>query len=114
MALEITVDKNENYSVITIEGEIDLYSSPDVRSVLLNLIKNKSKQIYVNLEKVNYMDSSGVATFIEGLQMVNRYRGRFALLALKDNVREVFKLTRLDKIFEIFDNIDIALLNKKD
>jgi anti-sigma B factor antagonist len=107
--LDISVKKKDNYSVILIEGDIDLYSSPDVRTVLLNLVKKKTKQLYVDLEKVRYMDSSGVATFIECLQMVNRYQGKFALLSLKENVREVFKLTRLDKIFDIYENMNDAL-----
>ena len=109
MALDISIEKNEKYALLSIEGDIDLYSSPEVRTALLNMIKKKTKKIYVDLQNVTYMDSSGVATFIEGLQMTNRYKGRFALIALKDNVREVFKLTRLDKIFEIYDNLNAAL-----
>lgn len=109
MALDITIDKNEHCAVISIAGDIDLYSSPEVRTALLNLIKKKASPILVDLAGVSYMDSSGVATFIEGLQMVTKYQGRFALVSLRENVKEVFKLTRLDKIFEIHENLEAAL-----
>ena len=111
MALDINVQLNDNYAIVSVKGDIDLYSSPDVRTTLLGLIKKKTSAIYVNLEKVTYMDSSGVATFIEGLQKINKYKGKFALYLLQDNVREVFKLTRLDKIFEIYDSLETALVN---
>ena len=101
MSLEIRTEKNEQSVVLHIKGEVDLYSSPKVRKEIMDQVKRKPQVILVNLEGVRYMDSSGVATLIEGLQQCKKVKTRFALFGLQDNVREVFELTRLDKIFEI-------------
>jgi anti-sigma B factor antagonist len=107
--LEIKIDISDNTALVSISGEVDLYSSPTVRKEILNLTKKKIPTILVDLKEVNYMDSSGVATLIEGLQLSNKYDGRFALVGLNPNVREVFELTRLDKIFDIYKDVDSAL-----
>jgi anti-sigma B factor antagonist len=107
--LEIKIDISDNVAFVHVTGEVDLYSSPAVRKELLNLTKKKIPIILIVLKKVSYMDSSGVATLIEGLQLTNKYQGRFALIGLNPNVREVFELTRLDKIFDIYKDVDSAL-----
>ena len=109
MNLEINTEIVDQNVFVNIEGEVDLYSSPKVRTKIFDLVKKKVPVILINLEKVKYMDSSGVATLIEGLQQCNKYNGRFALFGLQDNVREVFELTRLDKIFEIHSDRESAL-----
>ncbi|MBN2412040.1 STAS domain-containing protein [candidate division KSB1 bacterium] len=111
MNLEITTEEIDQKVFVNIKGEVDLYSSPEVRKKIFDLVKKKAPVILINLEKVKYMDSSGVATLIEGLQQCNKYNGRFALYGLQDNVREVFELTRLDKIFEIYSDRESALKN---
>jgi anti-sigma B factor antagonist len=107
--LEIKTQTKKSITLLSIKGEVDLYSSPEVRKTILNLTKKQAPAILVNLEEVNYMDSSGVATLIEGLQLCNKYKGHFALAGLRDNVREVFELTRLDKIFQIHKDVQSAL-----
>ncbi len=109
MNLVITTEEIDQKVFVNIEGEVDLYSSPEVRKKIFDLVKKKAPVILINLEKVKYMDSSGVATLIEGLQQCNKYNGRFVLFGLQDNVREVFELTRLDKIFEIYSDRESAL-----
>ena len=101
MSLEIRTEIQESIAIIHIDGEVDLYSSPMLRKEMMNVIKEKHPVIAINLGNVRYMDSSGVATLIEGLQHCGKYDGRFVLAALQNNVKEVFELTRLDKIFEI-------------
>ena len=113
MNLEINTEVVDQKVFVNIEGEVDLYSSPKVRKKIFDLVKKKVPVILINLEKVKYMDSSGVATLIEGLQQCNKYNGRFALFGLQENVREVFELTRLDKIFEIHSDRESALNKKK-
>ena len=80
-----------------------------MRETIIKYTKSKTPAILVNLSDVKYMDSSGVATLIEGLQQSKKYDGRFILVGLLPNVREVFELTRLDKVFEIRNDIQSAL-----
>ena len=67
------------------------------------------KAIVVNLGGVTYMDSSGVATLVEGLQLVNDYKGKLYMCHVQGVVNDVFELSRLDKVFTIFPNESDAL-----
>lgn len=107
--LKIDIAEQNNAAILNIEGEIDLYSSPKVREALLKLAEKKHLLIIVNLEKVSYMDSSALATLIEGWQKSAGYGGKFRLAALQDSVKDVFELSNLDKVFEIFTTVDEVL-----
>jgi len=107
--LEIKVTEKDDVTFVYICGEVDLYSSPQVRSVLMKQAERKAPLLIIHLSDVGYMDSSGVATFIEALQHVNRYGGRMALVGMVEEVREVFQLTRLDKVFEIHQHLNTVL-----
>ena len=109
MNLEIKTEKKSDAVIVHIRGEVDLYSSPEVRKTIMSLVKKKAPLIIINLAKVHYMDSSGIATLVEGLQQTGKYQGKFAITCLKSGVREVFELSRLDKVFDIFENEEQAL-----
>lgn len=102
--LEIQTKTKNSTVIIGIQGDVDLYSSPQVRKIILDQIKKKIRAIFVNLEKVNYMDSSGVASLVEGLQRIKEYGGNLFIYNLQGAVRDVFELSRLDKVFNIFEN----------
>jgi anti-sigma B factor antagonist len=87
--------------VIHVEGDVDLYSSPKLREAILDSVRGKLSPIVVNLAGVTYIDSSGVATLVEGLQLSNKYDGKFRLVGLSERVSEVFQLARLQQVFEI-------------
>ena len=111
MNLKINENIDNSLAYYQISGEVDMYSSPLVRKAIMKAAKQEIKIILVNLEKVTYMDSSGVATLIEGLQFSKRYGGQVILAGLQENVRQVFELTKLDKIFTIY--ADIAAAEKE-
>jgi len=93
----------EGVSIVDLEGEIDLYKSPEVRSEIGKLIEKKKKSVLVNFQKVTYIDSSGLATMIDAFQKMRAYGGRLALSSMAKPVRSVFEVSRLDKFFQIFD-----------
>lgn len=110
MKLNIEIENQINNSVIIkVFGEVDLYTSPDLRKQILAVTKSRPPLIIVDLQHVSYMDSSGVATLVEGLQQVNKYKGKFNITHLRSGVREVFELSRLDRVFDIFDSVELAL-----
>jgi anti-sigma B factor antagonist len=106
--LEIKKRKEEKVTILEIEGEVDLYSSPGLRTELLGLTNTKTKAVLVDLSNVKYMDSSGVATLVEALQQVGKYGGKLKLVNLREAVKDVFELSRLDKVFDIYQNLDEA------
>jgi len=87
--------------VLELSGELDYHSSPELREKLTELTAKQAPKILVNLGGVDYMDSSGIATFVEAFQKAKRYQGRLVLAALTATVRGVFEIAKLDSIFEI-------------
>jgi anti-sigma B factor antagonist len=96
--------------IFDITGDIDLAHSPAMRKVLLVEIKEKrTPKVLLNLKNVRYIDSSGIATLVEGLKASRDNGSRMILFGLNPSVREVMELSRLQKIFEIYDTEELAL-----
>ena len=99
----------EHPNVLPLRGEIDLHVSPRISSSLNAMIKEKPAHLVVDLSEVSYIDSSGLAVLIEGMQNVNGYGGKFSLAGLQDSVRPIFEIARLDQVFRIFPDVEGAL-----
>ena len=96
--------------VLDVVGDIDLYNSPAVRKALLSALREKrAPRVVVNLTAVRYIDSSGVASLVEGLKISRELGSRFVLFGLSSAAREVFELSRLIKVFEVVDDEAKAL-----
>jgi len=104
--------RTDQPNVLPLEGEIDLHVSPEVAESLRSMIAKKPKQVVVDLSKVTYLDSSGLAVLIEGLQKVQEYGGRFAIVGMQESVKHIFDIARLDQVFQIFPDVDTALAAK--
>ena len=97
-------------TILDITGDIDLAHSPAMRKALLQEIKEKkTPKVFLNLEKVRYIDSSGIASLVEGLKASRDQGSRLILYGLSKTVREVMELSRLQKIFEIHESEAQAL-----
>ncbi|MEA3206959.1 MAG: anti-sigma factor antagonist [Chthoniobacter sp.] len=88
--------------ILALAGEIDLHRSPEVKQTLQPLIDQKMPCILIDMSGVTYIDSSGLAAFIEALQRVLGYGGKFGLFGLRQSVRNIFEIARLDQVFQIF------------
>lgn len=95
--------------MIALEGEIDLHESPNVREALRALIEQKMPRIFVDMTEVGYIDSSGIAVLIDAMQRIQAYGGKLAIFGIRDNVRSVFEIARLDQVFRIFPDKKAAL-----
>lgn len=91
-----------NPEVVALEGEIDLHESPQVIERLNPLIAKKLPSIHLDLSRVSYIDSSGLAAFIDAMQRIQAYGGEFALVAMRESVRKIFEISRLDQVFKIY------------
>src|SRR5207245_11383081 len=92
----------EQPNVLPLEGEIDLHVSPEVAESLRTMIAKKPKVVVVNLTKVTYFDSSGLAVLIDGMQKVQEYDGQFALAGVQESVQHILEIARLDQVLQIF------------
>ena len=96
-------------NVLPLEGDIDLHVSPAVREVLNAVIKKKPKRIVMDLSRVTYIDSAGIAVLIRAMQEVEAYGGKFFLSGLQETLRSIFEISRLERVFRIFPDVDAAL-----
>ena len=100
--MKIQIKKNDpGVDLVELEGELDFHSSPDVRGELAKLVERQSPKVIVDLKSVNYIDSSGLATFVELFQKMKRYSGTLVLFNLNPGVRSVFEIAKLDTIFKL-------------
>src|SRR5438046_10471168 len=102
--------RKDRPNVLPLEGEIDLHVSPNVSASINMMIEKKPKQLVVDLSSVTYIDSAGLAAFIQAMQKVEAYGGKFALAGLQETVRSIFEISRLDQVFQIFPDVDAALV----
>ena len=94
--------------VVALSGEIDMEEAPKVRRALLDSLKKK-RDILVDLALVTYIDSSGIASLIEGLQTARKQKNDLALVSVSPRARRVLELARLDKVFTIHADLATAL-----
>jgi anti-sigma B factor antagonist len=107
--MKVRVRNLDKISVIDSTGDVDLYSSPRLREAMLAEIKADGPSVLVNMSGVSYIDSSGIATLVEGLQLSRQTKTRFGLFGLRPNARSVLELARLHKVFMIFESEAEAL-----
>jgi anti-sigma B factor antagonist len=106
----ISVRRNGKAAILDVAGDIDLASSPEMRRVLLLEVReNRTPKVICNLSGVNYIDSSGIASFVEGLKASRDIGSRLILFGLTSTAREVLQLSRLLNVFEIYESENEAL-----
>jgi anti-sigma B factor antagonist len=101
--------RKDRSNVLPLDGEIDLHISPNVAESLRAIIRKRPKRLVIDLARVSYIDSSGLAVLIEAMQNVEAYGGKFALAGLGESVRTIFEIAKLDQVFRIFPDVDAAL-----
>jgi anti-sigma B factor antagonist len=108
--VQIAARHLDKITIFDISGDIDLSTSPDLRKPLLRELRElRTPRVVLNLKAVRYIDSSGVASLVEGLKAARDVGARFILFGLNTTVREVLQLSKLVRIFEICESEDKAV-----
>ena len=108
--MEIRERERNSISILDIQGEIDLYNAPDIKDMIQNLIDKQRYRVIINLEKVSYIDSSGIGALVASLSKLRKYEGgEMKIINLLASVKKVFELTKLVSFFAIYDSEDEAV-----
>jgi anti-sigma B factor antagonist len=108
--MKISTHQSRSATILDVTGDITLHNAPEVRKALLDLLGEKrTPRVIVNMSNVKYIDSAGVASLVEGLKLSRALKSSLALYGLNRSPREVLELTRLIKVFDIYENEDEAL-----
>ena len=103
--MECQVSTQGDIVLITISGEVDLFYSPKLREIILEHL-NEKRHVALELSSVSYIDSSGIASLVEGFQFSKSNHLEFALIATSNAVMQVLRLARLDKVIPLYDSIE--------
>jgi anti-sigma B factor antagonist len=103
----------DGIEVVDVEGEIDVYTAPRLRELLIDLVNKKNYQLVVNMEKVEFLDSTGLGVLVGGLKRVRAHDGSLDLVCTQERILKIFRITGLTKVFGIHDSVDLAIAAKK-
>lgn len=101
--MQINVTKEGNIVVVAVEGDLDASTSPDLRAKFEELIGQGENQYVIDLAGVPFMDSSGIASLVNLFKRVRIGAGDVKLCSVREEIMKIFKLTRLERVFDIFD-----------
>jgi anti-sigma B factor antagonist len=108
MELDVKMERDGDTCVLALKGEVDVYTSPSFKERLVKTIDEGCTRIVVDLEGVDFIDSSGLGVLVSGLRRVKENGGSIRLICTREPILKVFRITGLDRVFPIFGNIEDA------
>jgi anti-sigma B factor antagonist len=93
---------NGHTAVVTLEGEVDIYSAPRFKEALLKSIDDGARNIVVDLGSVTFIDSTALGVLVSGAKRVRPQNGTLDIVCRDDNIIRIFEITGLDRIFGIY------------
>jgi anti-sigma B factor antagonist len=97
------------FTVIEVGGEIDVYTAPKLREKLISLVDEGSYRLIVDMESVEFLDSTGLGVLVGGLKRVRAHDGWIDLVCTQTRILRIFKITGLNKVFSIYDSVAEAI-----
>ncbi|MDH7600683.1 MAG: STAS domain-containing protein [Armatimonadota bacterium] len=113
MDLGVDVTMDGNLGIIRLTGELDAYTSSRFKEVMINTLEKGCTNLVVSLADVEYIDSSGLGALVGGLKRVSERSGKLVLVGARPQVRKVFEITGLEKVFPIYRNESEAVESLK-
>jgi len=108
MDLGLDVTERGKYTVLSVQGEVDVYTAPKFRERLIELVTEGKHQIVVDLDGVDFLDSTGLGVLVGGLKRLRSHDGDLLLVCTQSRILKVFEITGLTKVFSIHATVDDA------
>ena len=96
-------------SILTLRGEVDVYTAPRLRQAIVDLVDAGSPLVVVDMGNVDFLDSTGLGVLVEGLKRARARAGDLAIVATQDKILKIFDITGLNKAFPIYGSLEDAL-----
>ncbi len=97
------------HTVVAVGGEIDVYTAPRLREALIDLVDAGTYHIVVDVEKVEFLDSTGLGVLVGGLKRVRAHNGSLQVVCTQERLLKIFRITGLTKVFSIHDSVSDAV-----
>ena len=109
MDLTLTTGDRDGRTVVSVGGEIDVYTAPKLRDQITELVADGSYHIVIDMEAVEFLDSTGLGVLVGGLKKVRAHDGSLELVCTQARLLKIFRITGLAKVFAIHDSVESAL-----
>jgi anti-sigma B factor antagonist len=106
--LSLETRQENDRTVIEVGGEIDVYTAPKLRERIIELVDEGQYHLVVDLEKVEFLDSTGLGVLVGGLKRVRGHDGSLQLVCTQERLLKIFRITGLAKVFPIYDSVESA------
>ena len=113
MDLRLGHYSKDGIEVVDVGGEIDIYTAPRLRELLIDLAGKNSYQLIVNMDKAGFPGSAGLGVLVGGLKRVRAHDGSLDLVCTQERILKIFKITGLTKVFCIYQTVDQASAARK-
>jgi anti-sigma B factor antagonist len=107
--LSLTTREADGKTIVSVGGEIDVYTAPKLRDKLSELVASGAYDIVVDMQQVEFLDSTGLGVLVGGLKKVRAHDGSLRLVCNQDRLLKIFRITGLAKVFVIHETADEAL-----
>ena len=108
MDLSLETREVADRTVVTVGGEIDVYTAPKLRDKITELVNAGHHDLLVDMEKVEFLDSTGLGVLVGGLKKVRAHDGSLDLVCTQERLLKIFRITGLAKVFVIHDAVGLA------
>jgi anti-sigma B factor antagonist len=109
MDIGLDLHERDGYAVLLVSGEVDVATVPRMREQLHSLVAQGDNRIVVDLDAVDFLDSTGLGVLVGALKRVRASGGDLQLICTQPRIRKVFEVTGLTKVFAIHDTLDEAV-----
>ena len=107
--LSLTTREADGKTIVSVGGEIDVYTAPKLRDKISELVASGTYDIVVDMQQVEFLDSTGLGVLVGGLKKVRAHDGSLRLVCNQDRLLKIFRITGLAKVFVIHETADEAL-----
>jgi anti-sigma B factor antagonist len=107
--LTLSTREVDGTTIVAVGGEIDVYTAPKLRDKITELVADGIYTIVIDMESVEFLDSTGLGVLVGGLKKVRAHDGSLELICTQDRLLKIFRITGLAKVFVIHDSADGAL-----
>jgi anti-sigma B factor antagonist len=114
MELSLSTRTVAGYRVLEVSGEIDVYTAPQLRERLIALVEDGARQVIVDLNRVEFLDSTGLGVLVGALKRLRGVNGELALVCDQERLLKIFRITGLDRVFTIRETVEAATSDDTD
>ena len=108
MDLGLDVTERDGWAVLSVQGEVDVYTAPRLRERLIELVEGGARHVVVDLSRVEFLDSTGLGVLVGALKRLRAVNGTLGLVCAHERLLKIFRITALDRVFALYDTVEAA------